>query len=273
MYVRRARRRTLRLWRRVLLVSPRRITERNTSPTISMPVITLLPSVAASSASRVTIPSIAATLPDPPAMGGERASHFGLVGGMDAERGRRRCPRFSVAADALGAEPRAERDQLRQLGDRLHAPRLGDPYEAVRVEVVPEQQRGLVVGRREQARRPVVAEVTLVDRLQPERVALVGERGEYRLALRVRAVGVAPKHRLRLRSVDDLVKDLSETLQRRRSCGRCPRRSARARRTSPRTATARDRSHARGGGGSAPRIARCRTSGRRRSCAPGDRTT
>jgi hypothetical protein len=53
----------------------------------------------------------------------------------------------------------------------------------VRVEVVAEQKRGVVIGRGEQARATVVEEVTLVDRLQPERVPLLGERREDGLAL------------------------------------------------------------------------------------------
>jgi hypothetical protein len=52
----------------------------------------------------------------------------------------------------------------------------------VGVEVVPEQERGVGVGR-EQPRAAVVEEVTLVDRLQPERVALLAERREDRLEL------------------------------------------------------------------------------------------
>ena len=48
----------------------------------------------------------------------------------------------------------------------------------MRVEVVAEQQRRVVVGRREQARPAVVDEVALVDRLEPERVARLAERRE-----------------------------------------------------------------------------------------------
>ena len=59
----------------------------------------------------------------------------------------------------------------------------------MRVEVVAEQQRGVVVGRSEQPRVAVVQEVPLVDGLQAERIALVGERREDGLvfALRVGA--------------------------------------------------------------------------------------
>ena len=48
----------------------------------------------------------------------------------------------------------------------------------MRVEVVAEQQRRVVVGRVEQARRAVVDEVALVDRLEPEREARGSPSGE-----------------------------------------------------------------------------------------------
>jgi hypothetical protein len=48
----------------------------------------------------------------------------------------------------------------------------------VSVEVVPEQERRVRVGGREQPRLPVVEEVALVDRLEPEGVALLAERRE-----------------------------------------------------------------------------------------------
>jgi hypothetical protein len=53
----------------------------------------------------------------------------------------------------------------------------------VGVEVVPEQQRGVRIGGREQPRAAVVEEIALVDRLQPERVALLTERREDRREL------------------------------------------------------------------------------------------
>jgi hypothetical protein len=55
----------------------------------------------------------------------------------------------------------------------------------VRVEVVAEQQRRVVILGREETRPAVVEEVALVDRLEPEAVELLGERGEDRLALAV----------------------------------------------------------------------------------------
>jgi hypothetical protein len=53
----------------------------------------------------------------------------------------------------------------------------------VGVEVVPEEERGVGVGGSKQPRLPVVKEVALVDRLQPERVALLAEGREDRLEL------------------------------------------------------------------------------------------
>jgi hypothetical protein len=48
----------------------------------------------------------------------------------------------------------------------------------VSVEVVPEQERRVRVGGREQPRLTVVEEVALVDRLDPEGVTLLAERRE-----------------------------------------------------------------------------------------------
>jgi hypothetical protein len=53
----------------------------------------------------------------------------------------------------------------------------------VRVEVVAEEERGVVVGRGEQPRAAVVEQIALVDRLQAEPVGLFGERGEDRVEL------------------------------------------------------------------------------------------
>jgi hypothetical protein len=65
----------------------------------------------------------------------------------------------------------------------------------VGVEVVPEQERGVGVGGGEQPRPAVVEEVTLVDRLEPERVALLAEPREDRgeLALILAAEGSLPE--------------------------------------------------------------------------------
>jgi hypothetical protein len=71
----------------------------------------------------------------------------------------------------------------------------------VRVEVVPEQERGVGVGRGEQPWRAVVQEVALVDRLQAERVPVLGQRREdgLLLALGLGAQGVAPERALACR--------------------------------------------------------------------------
>jgi hypothetical protein len=63
----------------------------------------------------------------------------------------------------------------------------------VRVEVVAEEERRVAVGRREQARSAVVEQVALVDRLEPERVALLGQRREDRLALRLGGQRLVPE--------------------------------------------------------------------------------
>jgi hypothetical protein len=114
--------------------------------------------------------------------------------GLTAAQGRRRGrPRLSVAGQAVGPQPGAERDQSRQVGDGLDLPGLGHADEPVGVEVVPEQERGVGIGGREQPRAAVVEEVALVDRLQPERVALLAERREDRLEL---SVGLRPQRGL-----------------------------------------------------------------------------
>jgi hypothetical protein len=53
----------------------------------------------------------------------------------------------------------------------------------VRVEVVAQEQSRVVVGGREQPGPPVVEEVALVDRLEPEGVAVLAEPGEDGVAL------------------------------------------------------------------------------------------
>jgi hypothetical protein len=85
-------------------------------------------------------------------------------------------PRFAVAVLALGPQTRADGDQLRELSDRTDAACGRDPDEAVRVEVVAEQQRELVVLGGEETGLPVVAEVPLVDRLEPDRVRVVAQQ-------------------------------------------------------------------------------------------------
>jgi hypothetical protein len=53
----------------------------------------------------------------------------------------------------------------------------------VRVEVVAQEEGGVGVERGEEPRPAVVEEVALVDRLEPQRVALFAERREDRLEL------------------------------------------------------------------------------------------
>src|ERR1700686_2703974 len=65
-----------------------------------------------------------------------------------------------------------------EIGAGLHAADVPDPDQAVRVEVVAEQERRVLVSRLEQARPPVVQQVALVDRLEPEREPLLAERRE-----------------------------------------------------------------------------------------------
>jgi hypothetical protein len=114
-------------------------------------------------------------------------------------------PRLAVARTPVGAQLCAERDQLREVADGLDRPCLGDANEPVRVEVVAEQQRGVVVGGREQPRVPVMEQVALVDRLEPQRVALLAQRREDRLALRVVGQRLVPEPALARGLLDDRV--------------------------------------------------------------------
>jgi hypothetical protein len=107
---------------------------------------------------------------------GESALGRSVVRWARTERHGRGEPRLGVTVLALCLQPRAERDQLGEFGDRADAARRGDPDEPVRVQVVPEQQRELVVRWREESGPAVVAEVTLVDRLEPPGEQVVAER-------------------------------------------------------------------------------------------------
>ncbi len=132
-----------------------------------------------------------------------------------AELGRGFRPRLPVAGQAVGAELRAERDQGRELGYGLDGPVLGDPDEAVRVEIVPEQERRVPVGGSEQAGTPVMEQVALVDRLEAERVPLVGERREdgLRLELVLRPQGIGPEPALRRGRLRDGLPDVERYSQ------------------------------------------------------------
>jgi hypothetical protein len=102
-----------------------------------------------------------------------------------SERGRRRRPSLAVAGEAVGAKLRTERDERREVRDGLDGAGLRDPNEAVRVEVVAQQQRRVLVDGREQPRPAVVEEVALVDRLEAEGEAVLAELGEDGLTLAV----------------------------------------------------------------------------------------
>src|SRR5207248_9963289 len=98
--------------------------------------------------------------------------------------------------------------------------------EHVRGEVVAEQERGVAVRRREEPRAAVVQEVRLVDRLEPEREARLGEQREDGLGLALvrRPERRAPERALALRLERDNVPKLSGSRQRPLRCGRRRRR-------------------------------------------------
>jgi hypothetical protein len=80
----------------------------------------------------------------------------------------------------------------------------------VSVEVVPEQERRVLVGSRKEPRPAVVQQVALVDRLEAQRVALLGERREdgLVLALGLRPQRVPPERALRRRCLRDRPPDV-----------------------------------------------------------------
>src|SRR5262245_34109928 len=163
------------------------ITPMKIRPVMSIPVMTFLPSVAASStASHAIADSIGKTLTQSLAVSRQRRVD-GRVAGIRAceplERPRivvetqrrarvvelaatkprrRRGPDGAVARDLLCAQIRAQGDQLGQVVDSLDGAALLDADEAVRVQVVAEQERGVTVLRREQARAAVVQDIALV---------------------------------------------------------------------------------------------------------------
>src|ERR671912_479575 len=163
---------------------------------------------------------------------------------LSDQRGRRR-PGGAVAAVPVSPRLGAQGDQLCEVAYRVDIAQRRNPREALRVEVVTEDERRVVVRRLEEPWPAVVHEVALVDRLQPERIPRLGEAREDRLEL---ALGRLAPHARELRR---------RNRQPRPPSSRSPRRRARGRRTSPRIATARRRRPARGDGGRAPRSARC----------------
>jgi hypothetical protein len=136
-----------------------------------------------------------------------------------AEGRRGRGPGLAVAREAVGTQLGADRDQRGQVGDGLDRPHFGHPHEAVRVEVVAQQERGVYVGWSEEPRPAVVQQVTLVDRLQPKRVALLPERREdpLELALVDRPQCFLPEAALASRLPRDRLPDVGDYNQRARS--------------------------------------------------------
>jgi hypothetical protein len=136
-----------------------------------------------------------------------------------AEGRRGRGPGLAVARQDVGPELGAHGDQGRQIGDRLDRAYLGHPDETVRVEVIPQQERRVGVRRREEPRPAVVEQVALVDRLEPEPVALLPERREdrFELALRGRAQRLLPEAALAPRLVRDRLPEIQCYSQRARS--------------------------------------------------------
>ena len=160
---------------------PSAITPTKTRPTTSIAVMTSLPSSAAVFASGSTT---ATMLTHPPTVGIEGALNRRreqLASPAELRRGLG--PGLAVAREPVGTQLGAERDQRREVGHVLHASRLRDPDETVRVEIVAEQQRRVVVLGREEPGPPVVEQVALVDRLEPERVELFRQRRENGLTL------------------------------------------------------------------------------------------
>jgi hypothetical protein len=127
-----------------------------------------------------------------------------------AEGRRSRGPGLAVAGKTVCPELGAHRDQRRKIGDRLDRPHLRHPDKAVRVEIVAEQEGGVGVGWVEEPRPAVVEEVALVDRFQPERVALLAELREDRLQLALvgRAQRFLPEPALAPRLARDRLPDV-----------------------------------------------------------------
>src|SRR6266487_636339 len=131
---------------------------------------------------------------------------------IDLTRTEQRCargPGGTVARRRVSPKLRAEGDQLGQVRDRLDAPDIRNPDEPVRVEVVAEQERRVFVNGVEEAWVPVMNEVALVDRLEPERVALLAQRREDRLAFGLQPQGVVPERALSLRLDRDRLPEIN----------------------------------------------------------------
>src|SRR4051794_17328127 len=182
-----------------MYVSPSSGSATSTRPVISIPKMTFLPSVAASARTSAAASTVT-TLTDPPGMSRERALDrlvpcclprareklvrvLGLLEhALPEERDARR-PDRAVVPGALSSELGAQRDQLAHVRNGLHRPRGGEADEALGVQVVAEQENRVPVAGREEARAPVMDEVALVDRLDGDCEARVGERREDPLAV------------------------------------------------------------------------------------------
>src|SRR6266581_484997 len=137
---------------------------------MSMPVMTFLPSVAASStASNWSSASIGVTLTQASAMGRQGTIDRRVSGvrpgqplewarivvkperrpsviQLAATKGRGSCrPHGPVTDDLFRMQVRTKRDQLGEVADRLDGSDLLDAHEPVCIEVVPEEERGVQV--------------------------------------------------------------------------------------------------------------------------------
>ena len=130
-----------------------------------------------------------------PRVTGVAQRRAGLVQPAPSEQRRGRRPRRAVAVGVVRPGLGAERDELGEIGDRVDGAGGGDEYEPVREQLVAEEERGVLVRWVEEPRAPVVEEVALVDRLEPEREARVGDEwreDRHRLARPVGAESVGP---------------------------------------------------------------------------------
>ena len=159
------------------------ITPRKTSPTISIARMMWEPVGGGVEDHGEIVPraALGRVRRDASARGARAPARSPRPAGSPPSDARRLDPGLALAVLARRAQRGAARDQLGHRRDRLDAARVGDPHEAVGVEVVAEQHALALLARREEPRPAVVDEVGLVDRLEPEREALGRERREDRL--------------------------------------------------------------------------------------------
>src|SRR4051812_4256689 len=115
---------------------------------------------------------------------------------------------------ALGMRLRAERDDVRELGDGVEVPEGGEPREPERVEVVAGQQHEVAVLVVQEAAGRVVQQVALADRLDHERDVVatsLGPRAGRREGAELRVV----RRRRRPRAVERLRQQAALVAQRR----------------------------------------------------------